>query len=264
MTQALANGIRRYRQERRMSTQQLADRTAELGMPIQRSVLANLENGRRGSVSVAELLILAAALGAAPIDLLYPVGLEEQIEMLPGRMADSLGVVSWFCGDLKLDLADESTALRMPGAGEESNIYLIRYHIGLLDRLRAHEPEAARARADAFAAVAAAEAVAAEAKAHSQARTPEAAEVWEAREVALREARDAAAAKAEAVISEAAYRETVLDEWIDFMREPLRRTRAEMRRRGMLLPAVPPRLGLGEEDPGPASGEDAARAEETR
>jgi transcriptional regulator with XRE-family HTH domain len=253
MTQALANGVRRYRKERGMSTQQLADRTAELGMPIRRSVLANLENGRRESVSVTELLLLAAALDAAPIDLFYPVGLEERIEMLPGRMADSLGVVSWFCGDLKLDLAAESTALRTPNAGEESNVYLIRYHNGMIDRLRAHEAEAARARADVFTEVAAAEAVAAEAEAHIRARTAEAAAEWEARDAALREARDATAAKVESVISEAAYRETVLEEWINFMREPLRRTRAEMRRRGVLLPAVPPRLSLDEEDTGPAT-----------
>lgn len=219
-----------------MSTQQLADRTAELGLPIQRSVLANLENGRRGSVSVAELLVLAAALDAAPVDLLYPVGLEEQIEMLPGRMTDSLGVVSWFCGDLKLGLTDESTTLRKPGAGEESNIYLIRYHNGLIDRLDAHEIEAARAAADSFAAMTAAVARATEAEAYGQARTAEAA--------AAREARDAAAAKAEAAGAEAAYRELVLAEWRGFIIEPLRRTRAEMRRRGMLLPAIPPRLSL--------------------
>ena len=60
----VAREVRRYRESQRpkMSAQQLADRTAELGAPIPRSVLANLESGRRETVSVAEILVLAAAL----------------------------------------------------------------------------------------------------------------------------------------------------------------------------------------------------------
>lgn len=255
MTQALAKGVRRRRVERRMSTQQLADKTAELGMAIRRSVLANLENGRRGSVSIDELLILAAALDAAPMDLLYPVGLEEQIEMLPGRTMDSVGIVSWFCGDLKLDLTDESTALRKPGAGDESNIFLIRYHYRLIDRLHEHEAEAARAAAEAAAAaeVAAlrAELAAVQAEAASTAAAG-------ARAEAAIAASDTAKETASTANKEAGYRQDRLTEWTSFIDEPLRRTRAEMRRRGMLLPPVPPYLGLDleDEDTGPASGED--------
>ena len=57
-----------------MSVQKLADVTDELGMPIPRSVLANLESGRRETVTVAEVLVLAAALDVAPIDLICPSG----------------------------------------------------------------------------------------------------------------------------------------------------------------------------------------------
>jgi hypothetical protein len=235
MTQAVADGIRRHRKELRISTQQLADRTAQLGLPIQRSVLANLENGRRGSVSVAELLILAAALGAAPMDLLYPVGLEEKIEMLPGRQADPLGIVSWFCGDSKLDLTGESTTLGQAKAGEESNVYLIKYHKGLIDKLRTHEAGAARASADALAGKAAA------------AEAAEAARVAEVTDPALRKAADDAAEAFDRLLSEAAYRHASVEEWKIFIREPLLRTRAEMRRRGMLVPPVPPELGLDED-----------------
>lgn len=86
----VAREVRRYREKRqpRMSVQQLADRTAELGMPIPRSVLANLESGRRETVSAAEVVILAAALDIAPIELISPVGFDQQVEMLPGRMMD--------------------------------------------------------------------------------------------------------------------------------------------------------------------------------
>ena len=73
-----------------MSVQKLADRTAELGMPIPRSVLANLESGRRDTVSVAEVLVLAAALDVAPVELICPVGFDKQMGMLPGRAVDPL------------------------------------------------------------------------------------------------------------------------------------------------------------------------------
>ncbi len=87
-----------------MSVQRLADRTAEFGMPIPRSVLANLESGRRGTVSVAEVLALAAALDVSPVELMCPVGFDEQAEMLPGRTADPREALRWFTGELKLDI----------------------------------------------------------------------------------------------------------------------------------------------------------------
>jgi transcriptional regulator with XRE-family HTH domain len=77
----MASQIRHYRRRHRMSAQQLADRTGELGMPIARSVLANLESGRRGTVSVPEMLIFAQALDIAPADLLIP---PDGLEILPG------------------------------------------------------------------------------------------------------------------------------------------------------------------------------------
>jgi hypothetical protein len=39
-----------------------------------------------------------------------------------------------------------------------------------------------------------------------------------------------------------------LEEWRDFIREPLRRTREEMRERGMQLPDVPADIDLGEDN----------------
>ena len=84
--------------------QKLADKTEELGMPIPRSVLANLESGRRDTVSVAEVLVLAAALDVAPIELICPVGFDKQTEMLPGRMMDPLSAMRWFTGEWKLDV----------------------------------------------------------------------------------------------------------------------------------------------------------------
>jgi transcriptional regulator with XRE-family HTH domain len=95
---SVAHEVRRHRQGQGLSAQQLADRCAELGMPIQRSVLANLESGRRTTVTVAEILVLAAALDIPPALLLFPVGHAESVEVLPGKQQESLEAVEWFSG----------------------------------------------------------------------------------------------------------------------------------------------------------------------
>jgi transcriptional regulator with XRE-family HTH domain len=84
--------------------QQLADRTDVLGMPIPQSVLANLESGRRETVSIAEVLVLAAALDVSPMELLCPVGFDKETEILPGHAIDPLTVRRWITGMLKLDV----------------------------------------------------------------------------------------------------------------------------------------------------------------
>lgn len=190
-----------------MSVQQLADRTTELGMPIPRSVLANLESGRRETVSAAEVVILAAALDIAPIELISPVGFDQQVEMLPGRMMDPLSAMRWFTGELKLEMADADTTLRQPGTAEQSSTYLVEYHDELIGRLRAQEADAARAIADA-----------------------------------------AAEGADEHVLSQASYRISAVDEWREFIREPLRRVREEMRDRGMVLPDLPSDVKLEESE----------------
>ena len=136
--------------------QQLADRTAELGMPIPRSVLANLESGRRDTVSVAEVLVLAAALDVAPIELICPVGFDKQTEMLPGCHDGSA-----LCDALVHGRAETGRRRRrgldrcgcpVLGTREQSNIYLVKYHDQLISRLDSEEAkarEALRAVADA-------------------------------------------------------------------------------------------------------------------
>ena len=86
-------------------------------------------SGRRETVSVAEVLVLAAALGVSPIELMCPVGFDEQTEMLPGRMMDPLAAMRWFTGEWKLDLADDGTlVMRTPATAEQSSTYLVEYH----------------------------------------------------------------------------------------------------------------------------------------
>ncbi|SHM56992.1 helix-turn-helix domain-containing protein [Streptomyces yunnanensis] len=95
----IAGEIRRYRLNLKMSAQQLSDRCAELGMEIPRAVISNLENGRRTSVTVAEVLVLAAALGVPPAALIFPVGYAEKTEALPGAEVPPFEAVRWLGGE---------------------------------------------------------------------------------------------------------------------------------------------------------------------
>lgn len=99
---AIAGEVRRHRQAQGLSAQQLSDRCSELGLPIQRSVLANLESGRRTTVTVAEVLVLAGALGIAPAQLVFPAGYQPSVEALPDKETGPLNAIDWFAGQAKL------------------------------------------------------------------------------------------------------------------------------------------------------------------
>jgi transcriptional regulator with XRE-family HTH domain len=98
-TAVIAGQVQRIRSERGMSAQQLAEVTTGLGHPVPRSVIANLESGRRDVVSVAELLVLARALGVPPVVLIFPLGKERAIEVLPGTVADTWAAAKWLTGE---------------------------------------------------------------------------------------------------------------------------------------------------------------------
>jgi transcriptional regulator with XRE-family HTH domain len=94
----IAAQVRHNRTTAGMSAQRLADRCAQLGFPIHRSVIANLESGRRPVVNVAELLVLAAALGMPPLRLLIPLH-DEAVELLPGKEHNPWSALRDFTGE---------------------------------------------------------------------------------------------------------------------------------------------------------------------
>ena len=101
-------------------------------------------------MSVAEVLVLAAALNVSPIELMCPVGFDKQAEILPGRMVDPLEAMRWSTGELKLELTETDTKLHHPtGIEEQSSTYLVEYHDELINKLRTQEDEAYRAAEDA-------------------------------------------------------------------------------------------------------------------
>jgi transcriptional regulator with XRE-family HTH domain len=131
--------VARRRAQLRLSTQEVADRCAALGMDsLTRQVLSRLEHGRRESVSTAELAVIAAALRTAPVLLLYPIGLGEQAEYLPGRFAPPFDAARWW-GD-EADLSDDGDIV---GIARRSAAMLFRDHVLVLGELSPDATEAA-------------------------------------------------------------------------------------------------------------------------
>jgi transcriptional regulator with XRE-family HTH domain len=131
LTRVIAGEVRRYRHELKMSAQKLADECERLGFPIPRSVLANLEHGRREAVSVAELLVLAAALRVPPILLVIPVARQESVEILPGVEAPAWPSALWWRGEATLQDSGDGPKI-MPGITRDTPISRVQAHQDLV------------------------------------------------------------------------------------------------------------------------------------
>ena len=102
------------------SARWLSDETAALGYRVSPTVIAKLDSGHRGSVlSVAELLVLAAALDIPPGLLLFPGYPEGEIEFLPGRTARAHRALDWFAGPGGIPGPDGEPHAAPPNAGTE-------------------------------------------------------------------------------------------------------------------------------------------------
>jgi transcriptional regulator with XRE-family HTH domain len=69
-TEVVARNMRKLRRLHDWNAERLAEETAAIGVNWQRGVVTKLETGRRESVSVAELLALAAVFEVKPMALL--------------------------------------------------------------------------------------------------------------------------------------------------------------------------------------------------
>ncbi|MFC8491224.1 helix-turn-helix transcriptional regulator [Streptomyces sp. NPDC057235] len=104
----ISERAKRLRRRKDWTAAELGQRMSDLGIPWDRSIVANLENGRRKSVSVAELLGLSLALDVAPIHLLVsPEGGRYQPVPLAEYDADT--VRAWIRGERPLPGTDSRT-----------------------------------------------------------------------------------------------------------------------------------------------------------
>lgn len=95
---AIARGIRDARRRRGWTQQDLADRLAEVGYPLDRSTLAKLEATKKArGISVNDAIAIAAALGIAPVHLFTGLG-EDEIAIGEKLTAEAWRVRSWMRG----------------------------------------------------------------------------------------------------------------------------------------------------------------------
>lgn len=138
---------------RPMSAQALADRCAELGHPIDRTVIVKLEKGGRQSVTVAELLVLAKALGIPPVALVFAPGWDEMSEALPDQEVPSWLAVRWFTGEdpFPTKLTDRpgwapTSSDQRDWRADRAGLNAYRYHEQHIEGWRSERQRAAAAR----------------------------------------------------------------------------------------------------------------------
>ncbi len=99
VAKSIGQRVAHYRNRADLTGVMLSARCADLGLPLDRNVIAKLENGHRNSVTVDEVCVLAAALGIPPLLLLFGAGTEEAAEVLPGKYAPAFRAALWFSGE---------------------------------------------------------------------------------------------------------------------------------------------------------------------
>ncbi|WP_405819594.1 helix-turn-helix domain-containing protein [Streptomyces sp. NBC_01390] len=103
----IAGEVRRRRKEMGWSAQDLADACEQLGHPIPRNVIANMESGRRASLPLVDVMVLAAALETYPVCLIFPVGYVERTQELPFQgLVPTWDALRRFTGDEDMPLYD--------------------------------------------------------------------------------------------------------------------------------------------------------------
>jgi transcriptional regulator with XRE-family HTH domain len=109
--------IRRCRNAIGFSEQQLSDRLADMGIPIARTTINQLENGQR-SISLPEAIAVAEALGVPPGELVFTPS-SRRVEVLPDNyeMAGD-EAVEWLAGYLPVRKPGESRAEWLKNSGE--------------------------------------------------------------------------------------------------------------------------------------------------
>ena len=82
-THAIGRQVAAARKVAGMSAEALSVACHALGHDVPRALITNLETGRKTTIPVHELAVIARALGVAPLDLLCPAG-EDPVAYLPG------------------------------------------------------------------------------------------------------------------------------------------------------------------------------------
>lgn len=128
-TENVIRRVAELRRKRGLTGAKLAERMTKEGVKWDRSIVANLENGRRSYVTVDELLALAYVLDVLPVHLLVPIEDEALYRLIPGREDRAADVREWVRGRLPLTGMDTSVMFAdVPKVEAERFAALLREH----------------------------------------------------------------------------------------------------------------------------------------
>lgn len=133
ITARIATEIKRLREDvLGVSGQWLSDRTADLGHRVSRSTISEIETKRRKSITVADLIILAAALDTVPLALIYPGPYDQNIRALPNLDVAQIWAARWFSGEQRtiseVPFDDQGHYIKLPHPQSyERNIRALEY-----------------------------------------------------------------------------------------------------------------------------------------
>lgn len=103
-TGRIAQRLRDSRKAAGLTMAEVAQGCADRGLPeFTEHSMKNLESGRKTSITVADVVVLADVLGVPPVTLLFPLGSSATVEVLPGREVSTWDAVAWFTGESPLD-----------------------------------------------------------------------------------------------------------------------------------------------------------------
>lgn len=103
-TARVVQAMREARQAAGLTMGELAQGCADRGYPdIKEQTVKNLEAGRRASITIVDLVVLADVLGVPPVALLFPLGTDATVEILPGREVSTWDALAWFTGETPTD-----------------------------------------------------------------------------------------------------------------------------------------------------------------
>lgn len=117
-----------------MSAQDLSNACEAAGYPIPRSTVANIESGRKETVSLQELLVIGRVLNIPPITLIYsPYDAAKEVNLTP---SDAL---------LSVDAAEEFGFIAGSGASDLGSLHESTLSLRGLEKAAYHSLRAARA-----------------------------------------------------------------------------------------------------------------------
>ncbi|MGD0167094.1 MAG: helix-turn-helix transcriptional regulator [Gaiellaceae bacterium] len=112
------------RADRRWTQEELAAEMDRIGHPIHRATIAKIETGKRPT-SLAETIMLAAALDVAPLHLIFPIDGGE-VELAPHLTVDADKALTWASGFQPLREENTRSYLRESPSGSESPVAVFR------------------------------------------------------------------------------------------------------------------------------------------